>query len=54
MAPLSYIGLYYLLDCDYLLQYEVELSVSHYLFYDSCISVDILARFRKILKQFNK
>ena len=55
MALLAYIRLYYLLDCDYPLQYEVGLTVLHYIFYeDSSIPVDILAHFNKSLEQFNK
>ena len=55
MALLGYIGLYYLLDCDYLLQYEVGLTVLQYIFYeDSSIPVDIHAHFNKSLEQFNK
>ena len=33
MALITYIGLYYLLDCDYLLQYEVGITVFYYLFH---------------------
>ena len=33
MVLTSSIGLYYLLDCDYLLQYEAGITVFHYLFY---------------------
>ena len=54
MALLAYIGLYYLLDCNYPFQYEVELTVLHYIFYDSSIPVDIIAHFNKSLEQFNK
>ena len=55
MALLAYIGLYYLLDYDYPLQYEVGLTIPHYIFYeDSSIPVDILAHFNKSLEQFNK
>ena len=55
MALLAYIGLYYLLDCDYPLQYEVGLTVLHYIIYeDSSIPVDILAHFNSSLEQFNK
>ena len=55
MALLTYIGLYYLLDCDYPLQYEIELTFLHYIFYeDRSIPVDILAHFNKSLEQFNK
>ena len=55
MALLVYIGLYYLLDCNYPLQYEVGLTVLHYIFYeDSSIPVDILVHFSKSLEQFNK
>ena len=55
MALLAYIGLYYLLDCDYLLQYEVGLTILQYIFYEgSSIPVDIHAHFNKSLEQFNK
>ena len=55
MALLAYIGLYYLLDCDYPLQYEVELTALHYISYeDSSIPVDMLAHFNKSLEQVNK
>ena len=55
MALLAYIGLYYLSDYDYPLQYEVGLTIPHYIFYeDSSIPVDILAHFNKSLEQFNK
>ena len=55
MPLLAYVGLYYLLGCDYPLQYEVWLTVLHYIFYeDSSIAVDILAHFNKSLEQFNK
>ena len=48
MTLLAYIALYYLLDCDYDLQYEVGLTVLHYIFYeDRSIPVDILAHFKK-------
>ena len=33
MALISSIGLYYLLDCDYLLQYEVGITVFYYFFH---------------------
>ena len=33
MVLTSSIGLYYLVDCDYLLQYEAGITVFHYLFY---------------------
>ena len=33
MVLISYIGLYYLLDCDHLLQYEEGINVFYYLFY---------------------
>ena len=33
MVLTSSIGLYYLMDCDYLLQYEAGITVFHYLFY---------------------
>ena len=59
-----YIGLYFLLDCDYLLQYEEGINVFYYLFYveshigecncHSGISVDILGHFNKIAAQYNK
>ena len=49
MVLLAYIGLYYLLGCDYLLQFEVGLTVLHYIFYeDSSIKVDIFAYFNKV------
>ena len=52
MALLAHIGLYYLLDYDYPLQYEVGLTIPHYIFYeDSSIPVDILAHFNKSLEQ---
>ena len=55
MTLLAYIALYYLLDCDYHLQYKVGLTVLHYIFYeDRSIPVDILAHFNKSLEQFNK
>ena len=54
MALLAYIGLYYLLDCDYPLQYEVGLTVLHYIFYEDSSIPDILVHFSKSLEQFNK
>ena len=64
-ALISYIGLYYLLDCDYLRQYEVGITVFllSFLYEKSraigqchChwrISVDILSHFNKIVEQYN-
>lgn len=44
-----YIGMYYLLDCDYLEQYEVELTALLFIIYeDRLIPVDILGHFNKI------
>ena len=44
-----YIGIYYLLDCDYLEQYEVELTALLFIIYeDRLIPVDILGHFNKI------
>ena len=55
MALLAYIGLYYLLDCGYPLQYEVGETILHYIFYEnSSTPVDILAHFNKSLEQINK
>ena len=66
MALISDIGLYYLLDCDYLLQYQVRTTVFYYLFLygkshatGQChchwrIPVDILGHFNKIVEQYNK
>ena len=49
MVLLAYIRLYYLLGCDYPLQFEVGLTVLHYIFYeDSSIKVDIFAHFNKV------
>ena len=45
-----YIGMYYLLDCDYLEQYEVELTALLFIIYeDRLIPVDILGHFNKIV-----
>ena len=45
-----YIGMYYLLDCDYLEQYEVGLIALHFIIYeDRLIPVDILGYFNKIV-----
>ena len=45
-----YIGIYYLLDCDYLEQYEVGLTALHFIIYeDRLIPVDILGYFNKIV-----
>ena len=45
-----YIGIYYLLDCDYLEQYEVELTALLFIIYeDRLIPVDILGHFNKIV-----
>ena len=44
-----YIGIYYLLDCDYLEQYEVGLTALLFIIYeDRLIPVDILGHFNKI------
>ena len=41
--------MYYLLDCDYLEQYEVELTALLFIIYeDRLIPVDILGHFNKI------
>ena len=52
MALISYIGPYYLLDFEYLLQYEVGINVFFYAIgqvnWNSGIPVDILVHFNKI------
>ena len=63
-ALISYIGLYCLLDCDYLRQYEVEITIFLSFLYgkphvtDQChfhwhIPVNILSHFNKVIKQYN-
>lgn len=55
MVLLAHIGIYYLLDCNYPLPYEVGLNVFYYIFYEEFgIPVDILAHFIISLEQFNK
>ena len=64
MALISYIGLYYLLDCDYLFQYEVGTTVFYHLFLwkvnmslASAIvigTVNSLGYFNKTVEQYNK
>ena len=66
MALTPYIGLHYLLDCDYLFQYEEGISIFYYLFlyrkshaislcnFHLGIPVDILGHFSKIVEQYNK
>ena len=52
---LAYIGMHYLLDCDYPQHSEVGLILLHFLFYkDRHIPVDILGHFNKIVEQYNK
>ena len=51
----AYIGMYHLLDCDYLQHYEVELTGLDFIFYKVRRNpVDILDHFNKIVKQYNK
>ena len=60
---ISSIGLYYLLDCDYLRQYEVAVfyyflnGKSHFIGQYHChwhIPADILRHFNKIVDKYNK
>lgn len=54
-ALLAYIGLFYLLDCDYPAYYEVGLTALHFIFYeDRRIPVDKMVHFNKMLDQYNK
>ena len=66
MALTSYIELYYLLDCNYLLQYEVGINVFYFFLYGKShaigqyhrhwqrILVANIGYFNKIDEQYNK